>query len=154
MIDPLYLQLFNLVFTSLPPLLFGAFNQDAPDDLLMKNPTLYQQGMRSQVSVMLDLINVDSTFQAYCNISALPNVLILVGNSGCVVAKLCGFLCTLFCEWFVEFLMKNGDVHVMTHYHFSYTKRLTMICGTLALWSRQHWCGSISFIWPLRLTLG
>lgn len=49
MIDPLYLQLFNLVFTSLPPLLFGAFNQDAPDDLLMKNPTLYQQGMRSQV---------------------------------------------------------------------------------------------------------
>lgn len=70
MIDQMYLMLYNLLFTSLPPLAIGEFcslsikntavrysdnynvtdviagvyEQDAPEELLMANPSLYKQG--------------------------------------------------------------------------------------------------------------
>lgn len=49
MIDPLYLLLHNLVFTSLPPLLMGVFDQDAPADLLFEQHDLYLQGPKALV---------------------------------------------------------------------------------------------------------
>ena len=44
MIDDVYLMLYNLIFTSLPPLLVGIFDQNAPADLLCAHPRLYSHG--------------------------------------------------------------------------------------------------------------
>ncbi|KAF4521458.1 hypothetical protein B566_EDAN001755 [Ephemera danica] len=44
MIDQMYLMLFNLVFTSLPPIAIGVYDQDAPAELLLSKPALYKQG--------------------------------------------------------------------------------------------------------------
>jgi phospholipid-translocating ATPase len=49
MIDQMYLMLYNLVFTSIPPMAIGVFDQDAPDTLLEAKPHLYKQGMLGQV---------------------------------------------------------------------------------------------------------
>lgn len=48
-IDQLYIMLYNLIFTSLPPLVIGVYDQDAPSDLLLKKPELYHLGRISQV---------------------------------------------------------------------------------------------------------
>ncbi|XP_046395531.1 phospholipid-transporting ATPase VD isoform X2 [Ischnura elegans] len=44
MIDQMYLLLYNLLFTSLPPIAVGAYDRDAPDDLLLSHKALYRQG--------------------------------------------------------------------------------------------------------------
>uniref|UniRef100_A0A915HGC0 P-type ATPase C-terminal domain-containing protein n=2 Tax=Romanomermis culicivorax TaxID=13658 RepID=A0A915HGC0_ROMCU len=49
MIDLLYLMLYNLVFTSLSPLLLGIFDKDAPYHILNDNPQLYVQGSNGQL---------------------------------------------------------------------------------------------------------
>lgn len=49
MIEPLYLILYNLVFTSLPPLLMGVFDQNVPDHVLLDNPRLYSLGSNGQL---------------------------------------------------------------------------------------------------------
>lgn len=43
-IDPVYLMVYNLIFTSVPPLLFGCLDQDASAELLLDCPRLYEQG--------------------------------------------------------------------------------------------------------------
>jgi len=47
MIDQMYLMLFNLLFTSLPPFAIGVFDRDAPADLLASSPRLYSVGRLS-----------------------------------------------------------------------------------------------------------
>ncbi|KAG8198687.1 hypothetical protein JTE90_015512 [Oedothorax gibbosus] len=49
MIDQVYLMLYNVMFTSLPPLALGILDKDCPDHLLLRNPSLYEQGRKSQV---------------------------------------------------------------------------------------------------------
>merc|ERR1712013_260681 len=49
MIDQMYLMLFNLFFTSLPPVAVGVFDRDAPADLLSSSPDLYAVGRLSTV---------------------------------------------------------------------------------------------------------
>ncbi|XP_076360092.1 phospholipid-transporting ATPase VA isoform X1 [Tachypleus tridentatus] len=49
MIDQLYLMLFNVFFTALPPLVLGIYDQDCPASILLQKPTLYAQGRRSKV---------------------------------------------------------------------------------------------------------
>jgi len=49
MIDQMYLMLFNLFFTSLPPVAVGVFDRDAPSDLLSSSPHLYAVGRLSTV---------------------------------------------------------------------------------------------------------
>jgi len=49
MIDQMYLMLFNLFFTSLPPVAVGVFDRDAPADLLSSSPYLYSVGRLSTV---------------------------------------------------------------------------------------------------------
>ncbi|XP_066998273.2 phospholipid-transporting ATPase VD [Anabrus simplex] len=44
MIDQMYLMLYNLLFTSLPPIVIGVYDQDVPEDLLLAQPLLYRQG--------------------------------------------------------------------------------------------------------------
>lgn len=42
MMDQMYLMLYNLLFTSLPPLAIGVYDNRVPEDLLLKNPYLYK----------------------------------------------------------------------------------------------------------------
>ncbi|XP_064481795.1 phospholipid-transporting ATPase VB-like [Ornithodoros turicata] len=48
MIDQLYLMLYNVLFTSLPPLVLGIYDQDCPAHLLLKRPALYTPGRKSK----------------------------------------------------------------------------------------------------------
>ncbi|KFM78973.1 putative phospholipid-transporting ATPase VA, partial [Stegodyphus mimosarum] len=49
MIDQIYLMLYNVLFTSLPPIALGILDQDCPAQLLLKYPFLYGQGRRAEV---------------------------------------------------------------------------------------------------------
>lgn len=42
MIDQMYLMLFNLFFTALPPLVIGVYDKKITEDLLMAGPHLYK----------------------------------------------------------------------------------------------------------------
>lgn len=42
MIDQMYLMLYNLVFTALPPLVIGVYDKNIPEDLLFSKPYLYR----------------------------------------------------------------------------------------------------------------
>ncbi|XP_011494339.1 PREDICTED: probable phospholipid-transporting ATPase VA isoform X2 [Ceratosolen solmsi marchali] len=44
MVDQIYLLLYNLLFTSLPPLMLGIYDQIAPAKLLLESPRLYERG--------------------------------------------------------------------------------------------------------------
>ncbi|XP_014233010.1 probable phospholipid-transporting ATPase VD isoform X2 [Trichogramma pretiosum] len=44
MIDQIYLMLYNLIFTSLPPLVLGIYDQIASANVLMETPRLYERG--------------------------------------------------------------------------------------------------------------
>eukprot|EP00045_Choanoeca_perplexa_P017396 m.252596 g.252596 ORF g.252596 m.252596 type:complete len:1171 (+) comp17526_c0_seq21:223-3735(+) len=43
-IEQMYLQTYNLLWTSLPPIVIGIFDQDVPESLLSSMPFLYEQG--------------------------------------------------------------------------------------------------------------
>uniref|UniRef100_A0A667XDJ4 Phospholipid-transporting ATPase n=1 Tax=Myripristis murdjan TaxID=586833 RepID=A0A667XDJ4_9TELE len=45
------LILFNLLFTSVPPLIYGVLDQDVPADALMELPELYQAGHTSKIYI-------------------------------------------------------------------------------------------------------
>ena len=47
MIDQMYLMLFNLLFTSLPPVALGVFDRSAPASVLVNKPALYAAGRLS-----------------------------------------------------------------------------------------------------------
>lgn len=42
MIDQVYLMIYNLLFTALPPLAIGVYDKKIIDDLLLAYPQLYQ----------------------------------------------------------------------------------------------------------------
>lgn len=44
MIDQVYLMLYNLLFTSLPPLAIGVYDKIAPANILLSYPELYARG--------------------------------------------------------------------------------------------------------------
>ncbi|KAK9870972.1 hypothetical protein WA026_009932 [Henosepilachna vigintioctopunctata] len=68
MIDQMYLMLYNLLFTSLPPLAIGVYDQDAPEDLLKDKPYLYRQGRLGKVyrSSSFWLNTLDAIYQSIC----------------------------------------------------------------------------------------
>ena len=49
MVDDLNLMFFNLVYTSLPPILYGVFDRCASDEMLMAYPQLYKRGPKNKV---------------------------------------------------------------------------------------------------------
>ncbi len=51
MVDDLNLMFFNLIYTSLPPIMFGALDQCVSDELLMRFPQLYKRGPRDEVGI-------------------------------------------------------------------------------------------------------
>jgi len=56
MMDQMYLMLYNLIFTSLPPLAIGVYDKRVPEDLLLKNPYLYKN-----VSCQTSCVNLNET---------------------------------------------------------------------------------------------
>uniref|UniRef100_A0AAG5DWR7 Phospholipid-transporting ATPase n=1 Tax=Anopheles atroparvus TaxID=41427 RepID=A0AAG5DWR7_ANOAO len=48
MIDEVYLMIYNLLFTALPPLAIGVYDKKIIDDLLLAYPQLYQHGRRGK----------------------------------------------------------------------------------------------------------
>lgn len=44
MVDQIYLMLYNLVFTSMPPLMLGIYDQVASPGVLLSMPHLYKRG--------------------------------------------------------------------------------------------------------------
>ena len=42
--DQTYLMLYNMMWTSMPPMTIGILDQDATDSLLLSSPELYKQG--------------------------------------------------------------------------------------------------------------
>ncbi|XP_034472597.1 probable phospholipid-transporting ATPase VA isoform X1 [Drosophila innubila] len=66
MMDQMYLMLYNLLFTSLPPLAIGVYDNRVPEDLLLKNPYLYKNGRLGLVYRPHDfwLILLDSLYQS------------------------------------------------------------------------------------------
>ena len=51
MVDELNLIFFNIFYTSLPPLVLGIFDKDAPGRVLMQEPHLYKLGPLCQVGL-------------------------------------------------------------------------------------------------------
>ncbi|KAK8739932.1 hypothetical protein OTU49_003271 [Cherax quadricarinatus] len=49
MIDQMYLMVFNLLFTSIPPILVGIYDKDAPAEVLLAQPRLYVQGREGRL---------------------------------------------------------------------------------------------------------
>ncbi|KAG5886182.1 hypothetical protein JTB14_036051 [Gonioctena quinquepunctata] len=68
MIDQMYLMLYNLLFTSLPPIAIAVYDQDAPYEILMNNPHLYKRGRLGQVyrSYSFWLTMLDALYQSTC----------------------------------------------------------------------------------------
>ncbi|KAL9875821.1 phospholipid-transporting ATPase VD isoform 1-T4 [Glossina fuscipes fuscipes] len=66
MMDQMYLMLYNLIFTSLPPLAIGVYDKRVPEDLLLKNPYLYKNGRLGVVYKPHDfwVILLDSLYQS------------------------------------------------------------------------------------------
>ncbi|XP_052850847.1 phospholipid-transporting ATPase VD isoform X2 [Drosophila gunungcola] len=66
MMDQMYLMLYNLIFTSLPPLAIGVYDKRVPEDLLLKNPYLYKNGRLSEAYRPHDfwLILLDALYQS------------------------------------------------------------------------------------------
>ena len=53
MIDAMYLMVYNLLFTSVPPLLMGMFDQNTSDEVLLRHPRLYAHGRLGLVRLPL-----------------------------------------------------------------------------------------------------
>ncbi|XP_076808576.1 phospholipid-transporting ATPase VD-like isoform X3 [Clavelina lepadiformis] len=49
MIEQFYLLLFNLIFTSVPPLINGVLDKDVSQETLLKKPYLYSQGIKDEL---------------------------------------------------------------------------------------------------------
>lgn len=60
MVDDYNLILFNLVFTSLPPIVLGIFDQDVSAEILFMRPKLYHQGPKNEV--LLSWLFVEPSF--------------------------------------------------------------------------------------------
>lgn len=48
MMDQMYLMLYNLIFTSLPPLAIGVYDKRVSPELLLAYPQLYKNVSRNQ----------------------------------------------------------------------------------------------------------
>ncbi|CAG9822413.1 unnamed protein product [Phaedon cochleariae] len=68
MIDQMYLMLYNLLFTSLPPVAIGVYDKDAPYDILLDKPYLYVRGRLNQVykPYAFWLTMLDALYQSVC----------------------------------------------------------------------------------------
>lgn len=67
MFDQMYLMLYNLLWTSMPPMAIGVLDQNAPDVVLTAKPQLYIRGRESQAyrpySFWLNML--DSIYQSF-----------------------------------------------------------------------------------------
>ncbi|KAJ8949862.1 hypothetical protein NQ318_010496 [Aromia moschata] len=68
MIDQMYLMLYNLLFTSLPPVAIGVYDQVAPYEILRDNPYLYRCGRlgKAYKSSSFWMTMLDALYQSTC----------------------------------------------------------------------------------------
>ena len=56
-VNDLNLIFFNLIFTALPPIISGIWDQDVSCETLLEKPYLYRQGQESEVRPTILLLN-------------------------------------------------------------------------------------------------
>ena len=67
-IDDLSLILFNLAFTTVPPVICGILDKDVPDRILSAKPALYKSGQKSEVQSTTFLVQLFNPSQARANV--------------------------------------------------------------------------------------
>ncbi|XP_072162375.1 phospholipid-transporting ATPase VD isoform X2 [Bemisia tabaci] len=103
MIDQMYLMLYNLFFTSLPPLILGVYDQDVSEDLLMSKPSLYSKGRLGLVyqSHSFWLTVIDSVYQSlvifYVGVYAYHDTEIGLWEFGLTIITSCMFAMLIQC---------------------------------------------------------
>lgn len=115
---------FNLLFTSIPPLIYGVLDKDVSAETLLELPDLYKSGQNSQVVIRshtsfctlpfccVQLMSCfalcfkwyeynDGLFVVlWCVFSGLSSINVLADHSRCVLPKPSVFLRTLLCKSF------------------------------------------------------
>ncbi|KAF5277653.1 hypothetical protein FQA39_LY06146 [Lamprigera yunnana] len=98
MIDQMYLMLYNLLFTSLPPLAIGVYDQDSPEELLRQKPYLYRKGRLGKVyrSFSFWLTLADAFYQSiaifFICIAAYDDTVIDIWEFGTTLTTICMFV--------------------------------------------------------------
>ncbi|KAK5643768.1 hypothetical protein RI129_007613 [Pyrocoelia pectoralis] len=98
MIDQMYLMLYNLLFTSLPPLAIGVYDQDSPEELLRQKPYLYRKGRLGKMyrSFSFWLTLVDALYQSiaifFICVAVYNDSLIDIWEFGTTLTTICMFV--------------------------------------------------------------
>ncbi|XP_059487582.1 phospholipid-transporting ATPase VA isoform X2 [Neocloeon triangulifer] len=98
MMDQMYLMLYNLVFTSLPPIAIGVYDQDAPAELLLSKPRLYKQGRLGSVykPASFWLTMADSIYQSlimfFLTLFAYQDTTVGIWEFGTAITSTCMFV--------------------------------------------------------------
>ncbi|KAK4887192.1 hypothetical protein RN001_003463 [Aquatica leii] len=98
MIDQMYLMLYNLLFTSLPPLAIGVYDQDSPEELLRQKPYLYRKGRLGKVyrSFSFWLTLADALYQSiaifFICIAAYNDTVVDIWEFGTTLTTICMFV--------------------------------------------------------------
>lgn len=98
MIDQMYLMLYNLLFTSLPPLAIGVYDQDSPEELLRQKPYLYRKGRLGKVyrSFSFWLTLADALYQSlaifFICVAVYMDTSIDIWEFGTTVTTICMFV--------------------------------------------------------------
>lgn len=96
MIDQMYLMLYNLVFTSLPPLVIGVYDKTITEDLLFTKPYLYRYVRIQQTHLSSHRSKVLIEFSVWFSESSrcrLSTTLVLDKYAGLSVPKFGHILC-------------------------------------------------------------
>ncbi|KAF6198978.1 hypothetical protein GE061_007001 [Apolygus lucorum] len=97
MIDQMYHMLYNLFFTSLPPLAIGVYDQHAPEHLLSSRPSLYEYGRlgKAYQAHSFWLIILDSAYQSlaifYIAVATYMDSEMGIWEFGSVITSSCMF---------------------------------------------------------------
>lgn len=105
---------FNLLFTSVPPLLFGVLDKNVSADTLLSLPQLYKAGQNSQVgmctlvAILCDLLplhflkclcaNMCNIAMRFSLLAGLPPFHFLAEHAGCFLPEFGLLLCSILCE--------------------------------------------------------
>ncbi|KAK9509687.1 hypothetical protein O3M35_006947 [Rhynocoris fuscipes] len=97
MIDQMYHMLYNLFFTSLPPLAIGVYDQDAPESVLISRPSLYSYGRLGKAyrAHSFWITTLDSVYQSlaifYIAIGVYSGTEIGIWEFGSTITSCCMF---------------------------------------------------------------
>ena len=135
MLDQFYLILFNVVFTSLPPLITGIFDRDVSEEMLLAEPRLYKQGSENTVSqqyIVYAVLEISGCREPRAPLNSpgaplnfcreLKNVLVSIHNAS-----------RLFLKMQLGSPKKTLNFEAWYSFKFCFTALLEGICATLNL---------------------